>query len=1181
MAFREWRRFNFFDLIDNVDSGIFAEAIQDAKITASTCGHGHLVFADSVGNIHLVDRVFQITTFQAYEYKVDLCEQIRNAPLLITVGGDEPGAYPVIKVWSLEKRDKGGLPTCIRASRATSGGHVAQATALCAHANLELMAIGFSDSSVILYRGDITRDRSVKQKMLGGKDGVSGGGTRHAVTGLAFRMTQGLRCVHLFVATACGVYIYNITVKDKEQRVILDSIGCEKMCSVLAENAQESHYMIGRTDAIYCYTPDGRGPCYVIEGEKVLLQWFRSYLVIVAREEKGTVMRTTATASLQQASKSTSSEESNDFLKHTSNSNNKTSDRCMVNVLDIMNKFIVLSVPMNGVQAVLAEWGSIYILLGGGNSGEPLRLCHLSEKDLPSKLAFLFKKNLYDVSIRIAKSHQYDIDGLVDIFRQYGDHLYSKGDHNAAIEQYIKTIGKLESSYIIRKFLDSQHIGYLTKYLQALHKQGMASEDHTTLLLNCYTKQDSTDKLKEFIMTKDREVDFDVEIAIKVCRGASPEDALLLAQKHDLHHWHLKILIEDQQNYTVALDYIAQLEFEEAEENMKEYGSILVDHVPEQATELLKKLCTDYRPSKKPLVDQNMLDGSVTVPEVKAANAEEYIHLFLNNSERLVQFLEYIVMMCPKSSTQVYNTLVEHYLHVWSSILKSASDKERADEEGKNAGLDVDETLQADRKLLEEKLIRLLENPDSKYDKDQTLILCRLHNFKKGLIFLYEDAKLYQEIINYHAQHGNYASILDCCRKFGHKDLDLWIQALWLCAREPPAPPAFLREVLDVIAKERLLSPLLVVDALSSGSGSSAGMTKLGEIRSFLLSVLSAEGEVTKQERARVAKYQSETKKFREQINDIQTSTIIFQGSRCSACDNQLYLPSIHFLCQHSYHQHCFQSFSENENECPACQPSYKVILDIIESQEQSWDMHESFHSQLDRAEDGFTWVADYFGRGIFNRLTLVTDSPPKTKIPVAPIHLGVGDTRSTLFEGSASKKDLPKSSGFVSDSSRRDDASNVHLSTVSSSSNSGSPRAALINRDNQIPSTKAASSNMAPSIPHRIQLGLSLAQIQYSSSLEANMTRGADIPQKITHRGKSEVGISQIESSLNPFGDEDDNVQDGLTFNAEGRGYDESKNPFAEELNNPFEKDNDFSSGNQKNEDSGNDYDRNLNPFA
>lgn len=120
----------------------------------------------------------------------------------------------------------------------------------------------------------------------------------------------------------------------------------------------------------------------------------------------------------------------------------------------------------------------VLILSGGDNE-----LYHLDEKDLQSKLSLLFKKNLYDVAIRIAKSQQYDSDGLIDIFRQYGDHLYAKGDPAGAVEQYIKTIGKLEASYVIRKFLDSQYINMLIRYLQALHKQV-----RTTLIFNIFYK---------------------------------------------------------------------------------------------------------------------------------------------------------------------------------------------------------------------------------------------------------------------------------------------------------------------------------------------------------------------------------------------------------------------------------------------------------------------------------------------------------------------------------------------------------------------------------------------------------------------------------------------------------------------------------------------------------------------
>ena len=63
----------------------------------------------------------------------------------------------------------------------------------------------------------------------------------------------------------------------------------------------------------------------------------------------------------------------------------------------------------------------------------------------------LFKKNLYSLAVNLAKSQDLGREGLVDIYTQYGDHLYSKADYDTAIMQYIKTIGYLEPSYIIRK----------------------------------------------------------------------------------------------------------------------------------------------------------------------------------------------------------------------------------------------------------------------------------------------------------------------------------------------------------------------------------------------------------------------------------------------------------------------------------------------------------------------------------------------------------------------------------------------------------------------------------------------------------------------------------------------------------------------------------------------------------
>ena len=67
-----------------------------------------------------------------------------------------------------------------------------------------------------------------------------------------------------------------------------------------------------------------------------------------------------------------------------------------------------------------------------------------------------------------------------------------------------------------------------------------------------------------FAQSRDREIDFDVETAIRVCRGAGYyKQALHLSETHRLHNWYLRIQLEDIRDYRKALSYMATLEFNE------------------------------------------------------------------------------------------------------------------------------------------------------------------------------------------------------------------------------------------------------------------------------------------------------------------------------------------------------------------------------------------------------------------------------------------------------------------------------------------------------------------------------------------------------------------------------------------------------------------------------------------
>ena len=70
---------------------------------------------------------------------------------------------------------------------------------------------------------------------------------------------------------------------------------------------------------------------------------------------------------------------------------------------------------------------------------------------MSAKLDLLYRKSQYLLALNLAKTQNLDDAGVAGIHRQYGDHLYSKGDYDGAVQQYMQTIGHVQPSYVIRK----------------------------------------------------------------------------------------------------------------------------------------------------------------------------------------------------------------------------------------------------------------------------------------------------------------------------------------------------------------------------------------------------------------------------------------------------------------------------------------------------------------------------------------------------------------------------------------------------------------------------------------------------------------------------------------------------------------------------------------------------------
>lgn len=936
-SFIQWRRFNFFErevVKDPVSKGNF-EHLKNITISCSASGRGIILFGDVEGYLHQLSRELNFTSFKIYDLSVSHLFQLKQHSILISVGEDEVGVNPIIKVWNFDKiNPTTGNPTCVRILRALAGNKAVQVSGIAVHENLSQMAVGFVDGTVTVIKGDITNSRHSKPRTIH-ED-------RYPITGLAFKQVGNK--IILFVSTTEAVFSFNISSKDHKE-TLSEFGGSGVGCSTISDVAQDNMFIIANRDALFFFYTESMGPCLAFEGEKKMICWFRGYLVVVSKEMKQ-LPRTAGTGLGMN----------------------------VLSVYDIENKLIAYSAPFPDVIAVMGEWGSLYVVTADG------KIYQLEEKDTQTKLETLFRKNMYDMAISLAKSQHYS-DGLIEIFRQYGDHLYSKGNHDAAIQQYIRTIGHLEPSYVIRKFLDAQRIHNLTEYLQALHEKGLANTDHTTLLLNCYTKLKAVDKLNGFIQT-DKELNFDVETAITVCRQANYfNHALELAEKYEQHDWYLKIQLEDVKNYGKALKYMKRLPFEEAEANIKNYGKTLINNVPDETTELLKQLCTNYQPidiKKKEIVPSptaTLVAGTLTMDTVpvrktKRSHPDNFIHIFVHQKPKLKEFLQHMVKERNDCSNVTYNTLLELYLHD-ASVANGNKEYERGAVE-------------------ENKALSLLTNAEAKYDLDHAMVLSQMHNFKRGILFLYEKAKSYQLILRYHMDHNDYDAVIEDCKNHGGKDPSLWSQALSYFTKKDGDCKSHIIDVLNHIDKLNLMSPLLVIETLAHNS-----TTTLGVVKDYVIKRLQQENEQIAKDERMIRKYREDTDKMRTQIEELKSCAKIFQSSKCMICSRPLELPAVHFLCGDSFHQACFESYAESENECPVCTPENRKVMDIIRAQENNTRLHEQFNKQLEKAPDGFAVVADYFGRGVFNKVTLYTDT--KTQQPMIPIDQQ--KQREALFE--------------------------------------------------------------------------------------------------------------------------------------------------------------------------------------
>jgi hypothetical protein len=450
MAALGWKRFRFFEERAFADAPLPAGA---AVAAADARGGVWLGLADGLV-VRLGADLAVTASFRAHAGRV---HALAPAPgRLLTLGEDGEGGVGGlwVRAWDVGAAGAAGAgaggvaPPAAGAARAFAPGRAPEgaleAAALHAGAWPAVhLALGLAGGAVAVLRGEL----------------AARGGGRLApafppyrlpsaaaapVTGLHFAGAgDGL---HLFAVSTAALAALDAR---SGARLLEDgAAGAAPRCSALAPGGE---LLLAGADAVYAYTAEeGRKAAHAVRGPKFAVAAFGRYLAAVVPED--------AVAAGAGLGGGGGGGDGGPLLS--------------LRVFDLQAKVVAGAAPLRGPLAWLAA-GAGFAAAGGAPGGAAARL---RERPLPARLEALLAGRAFRAALDLAARDGAPPAAAAEARRRYGDALLARRDFAAAAEQYAGTVGHLEPSYAVRRFLDAGRVGELAAYLEALHDA--ASDAH-------------------------------------------------------------------------------------------------------------------------------------------------------------------------------------------------------------------------------------------------------------------------------------------------------------------------------------------------------------------------------------------------------------------------------------------------------------------------------------------------------------------------------------------------------------------------------------------------------------------------------------------------------------------------------------------------------------------------------
>jgi len=589
---------------------------------------------------------------------------------------------------------------------------------------------------------------------------------------------------------------------------ILDERGAGRHCTSLMADTYE--LLVGRAEGVFSYSMDDRGGAAGFEGDKQCICSVGRYVLVGSTDIK--------------------------------------TRRTGVTIYDLRNKFISMysQLPQGEkVSMVLHDGGTAYIVTSS------FTLLRFREKDTQAKLDVLLRKALFPLAISLAAEEQCEAAEIVKLYRTYGDHLYKKGDFDGSVQQYCHTIGSLQPSYVVRRFLDPHRVANLVTYLEKLQDRGLATNDHAVLLLTCYVRMEWTDKVKRFVFTcnnaprpsqyspstalalgrsistaaasvaeaeviaawepddtlsaaEQREyaaaggvVGFDADMSIDILvNGGMMLDALKLARRNYKHLRTMELLLKratDAEGISEAMRHLTELVLSVSSADLvsiiRAHGPRLLRLQPDAITALFVRLVTGELDALRHGTS-GMGGDEKASPLSSRIAVDDVIAVYVDDTAQLCMFLEALLdHRRTHHGAPLPPRAAESLLELYLEEYRLSSDHV-AELLAARAPKADQSTARKSNSLLEKKVLGVLDGHlTDTYDVSHAMLLVHAAGCEAAERFLLDKVNSSELLLRKHIERGDAKGILKVLRREGRKDPELYVQVLSHFVQQALAEP--------------------------------------------------------------------------------------------------------------------------------------------------------------------------------------------------------------------------------------------------------------------------------------------------------------------------------------------------------------------------------------------------------